>query len=135
MKTIYLVSTVIVFIAVACSAGPVDDVAIDGIASIHDTGELIGIQGSVLWILCVDGSVYQVLHWTGEAFRKAEYDPPVPVSDIRYWGARYYIGTDGISWYYSTGSQLWTEFATPDLCGGAVNMESGAMGDLKSSYR
>lgn len=133
---IYL--SILMALACAAVAVPVDANAPDGIAAVY-LGGVGGIPGNEFFFaLCTTGEVWVAgasgvgpLNWAqNPSFLRIT----VPVSTIADWTPYYYVKIDGSRWYHPDGSWAgWMPFATP--CSASVDVKTESLGSIKGLYR
>ena len=121
---------VLLILATAASAVPVDPNASDGIAA------RIGKT-----VLCVNGDIWSfngpLQEWT-IGYGLTGSNLPIPVADVADWGGNWFMTHDGTYWFlHGTGSDPQSEWLVmlPPPCQTGVGNEDASMSQMKSMFR
>jgi hypothetical protein len=112
-------------LAVTSSAVPVDPDSPNGIAAFD-------FQGGVINALCTNGEVWRFNGGPWE--RWADFDPPVPVTEIEDWLLTGFRNTLGEYWWFNEGAGTWQPVPMPPPCG-AVQAQPQSLGSVKEMFK
>ena len=141
----FLVASVIVLSAGVSLAVPVDANAVSGIAAMYALPST-DVNLIHVWALCTDGMLYVTSYGLAQVAPPSSWHlrgpVPVAVAEIQDFSGNSFVTVDGrlfvLGW--NNTDLVWAEWsAIPGMpqvpCGGAVPVDAGAFGRLKSQFR
>jgi len=86
------------------------------------------LQGGI--VLLDSGEAYEVGTHGDPWLPRPDYTPPIPVSEIRYWGG-YFLSTYSNEVWHREGDGIWYNYGTPP---GLVATQSTTWGGIKARF-
>ena len=94
----------------------------------HATEGIVALDQT--YVLLANGEVWEICGIPRDWYRKADKDPPIPVSEIKFWAPTSLVTISNEMWY-RTDAAGWVNFGSPP---GGVLTQSATWGAIKAQF-